>query len=427
MLDICSFYIQLVFDPFLVGVKFDPSDETRGHAVEQLSYQIDAFLRDIDAQFSDWLGSLNWSDAILAAAIVLVVAALRKVLARLTVWLGVAVGKSIGITISETVKTAVTPATQTMIVSFALLIALELIGLPRTISTTLSHVLTSVMIAAVFAVGYVLTEPLSKLLEPYRTSGTQFQVDWLLRGAKIVVVILGIAAVLEVWGIDLGPVLTGMGVLGAGVALAAQDLFRNLISGMTNMSEKRFGAGDWIRIEGVIEGYVEKVDFRSTQIRRFDMALVHVPNGVLANSSLVNFSQMPHRRIYWMISLVYSTTTGQLAEIREAIEQFIDGSSDFVSQDRAARFVRIDSFDESGINMLVYCFTHSAQYGDYLEAKEKLVIAIKTMVERAGSAFAFPSRSIYVEAAGTAGPDTFAAKGDEANSPETEAAAAIKQ
>lgn len=51
------------------------------------------------------------------------------------------------------------------------------------------------------------------------------------------------------------------------------------------------------------------------QIRRFDKALAHVPNGDLANSALVNFSRMPHRRIYWMISLVYSTTTEQLAEI----------------------------------------------------------------------------------------------------------------
>jgi MscS family membrane protein len=291
----------------------------------------------------------------------------------------------------------------------------------------LERILISVAIASVFAVAYVLTDPLSRLLEPYRTTSTQIQVDWILRIAKVAVVFLGIAAVLKVWGIDLGPALTGMGLLGAGVALAAQDLIRNLIGGMTNISEKRFGAGDRIRVEGVIEGFVEKVEFRSTQIRRFDKALVHVPNGDLANSPLVNFSRMPHRRIYWMINLVYSTTTEQLAEIREAIEHYIDGSGDFVSQDQAARFVHIDSFDKSAINMLVYCFTKSAEYGEYLEAKEKLVIGIKDAVERAGSAFAFPSRSIYVEAAATAGPDSFAAKGDEALSLEPEVPAATNR
>ena len=395
--------------------------------MERMTDQIGALMRDFGAQLSGWLGSLNWSDVILAAAIVLIVVALRNILARWTVRLVIAVGNAIGVIIAETVKTAITPAIKTLIVSFALLIALEIIDLPETISITLERILISVAIASVFAVAYVLTGPLSKLLEPYRTTSTQIQVDWILRIAKVAVVFLGIAAVFEVWGVDLGPVLTGMGLLGAGVALAAQDLFRNLAGGMTNMSEKRFEAGDWIRVEGVIEGFVEKVEFRSTQIRRFDKALVHVPNGDLANSPLVNFSRMPHRRIYWMINLVYSTTTEQLAEIREAIEHYIDGSGDFVSQDQAARFVHIDSFDKSAINMLVYCFTKSAEYGEYLEAKEKLVIGIKIAVERAGSAFAFPSRSVYVEAAATAGPDSFVAKGDEAISLEPVAPAATNR
>ncbi len=395
--------------------------------MERMTDLIGALMRDFGAQLSGWLGSLNWSDIILAAAIVLIVVALRSILARWTVRLVIAVGNAIGVIIAETVKTAITPAIKTLIVSFALLIALEIIDLPETISITLERILISVAIASVFAVAYVLTGPLSKLLEPYRTTSTQIQVDWILGIAKVAVVFLGIAAVLEVWGIDLGPALTGMGLLGAGVALAAQDLIRNLLGGMTNMSEKRFGTGDRIRVEGVIEGFVEKVEFRSTQIRRFDKALVHVPNGDLANSPLVNFSRMPHRRIYWMINLVYSTTTEQLAEIREAIEHYIDGSGDFVSQDQAARFVHIDSFDNSAINMLVYCFTKSAEYGEYLEAKEKLVIGIKDAVERAGSAFAFPSRSIYVEAAATAGPDSFAAKGDEALSLEPEVPAATNR
>lgn len=395
--------------------------------MEKLTDQIAAFIRDVGGQLSGWLASVIWSNVILAAAIVLVVAAFRNILTQWAVRLFVAVGKAIGVSVSEAVETAITPAVKTLIVSFALLIALEIIGLPETISATLDRILISAAIASVFAVAYVLTDPLSKLLDPYRTTSTQIQVDWILRAGKVAVVFLGIAAVLKVWGIDLGPALTGMGLLGAAVALAAQDLIRNLVGGMTNLSEKRFGVGDWIRIEGVIEGIVEKVEFRSTQIRRFDKALVHVPNGDLANGPLVNFSRMPHRRIYWMISLVYSTTTEQLTEIRDAIEHYIDGSGDFVSKDKAARFVRIDSFEKSAINMLVYCFTRSAEYGDYLEVKEKLVMEIKLAVERAGSAFAFPSRSIYLEEAANAGPGSFIAEGEEATSLKPEAPAATNR
>ncbi len=168
--------------------------------MERMTDQIGALMRDFGAQLSGWLGSLNWSDVILAAAIVLIVVALRSFLARWTVWLVIAVGNSIGVIIAETVKTAITPAIKTLIVAFALLIALEIIDLPETIYITLERILISVAIASVFAVAYVLTGPLSKLLEPYRTTSTQIQVDWILGIAKVAVVFLGIAAVLEVCG-----------------------------------------------------------------------------------------------------------------------------------------------------------------------------------------------------------------------------------
>jgi MscS family membrane protein len=89
-----------------------------------------------------------------------------------------------------------------------------------------------------------------------------------------------------------------------------------------------------------------------------------------------------------MISLVYSTTTEQLAEISKSIKEHIDDSGDFVPEDQAARFVHVDSFAGSSIDMLVYCFTRSPAYADYLAAKERLVLSIKNAVESAGTSFA---------------------------------------
>ena len=375
--------------------------------MESLTDQIRKLMQDFSRRFTDWVAAVDWHDVVFAILLVLVVVAFRNVLAQWAVRASVSVGKALNIVVSETVETAILPAAKALIVSFVLLLAVDIIGFPGTVGNVLERILISIAIASIFSVAYVLTDPLTKLMEPYRRTGAEIQFDWLIRAIKIIIVFLGISAVLAVWDIDIGPVITGMGILGAGVALAAQDLFRNLIGGVTNMSEHRFGVGDWIRVEGVIEGVVERVEFRSTQIRRFDKALVHVPNGDLSNSPVINFSRMPHRRIYWKISLVYSTTAGQLAEIRDAIEGFIDGSGDFVAADRAPRYVRIDSFNESAIDLLVYCFTVSNQYAIYLEAKEKLLLEIQAIVERAGSSFAYPSRSIYIEAAPTAGPEAF--------------------
>jgi MscS family membrane protein len=223
----------------------------------------------------------------------------------------------------------------------------------------------------------------------------------------VVTAFVGIAAVLKVWGLDIGPLLTGMGVAGAAVALAAQDLFKNLLAGITNVSERRFRVGDWILVEGVVEGHVENMDFRSTSVRRFDKALVHVPNADLANASMVNFSSMTCRRIYWKINITYRTTTKQLSKIRNAIEKFISESEDFVQPPEARRLVRIDALGESSIEILVYCFTRATELGEYKAAQERLALEIKKIVSDSGSKFAFPSRSIYVEEALDAGPDEF--------------------
>ena len=132
--------------------------------------------------------------------------------------------------------------------------------------------------------------------------------------------------------------------------------------------------------------------------RRFDKAPVYVPNSELANNLLINFSRCPHRRIYWKISLTYATSIDILRTIREQIEQYIDDSGFFVAPDLAARYVRIDSFNDSSIDMLVLCFSQSNVWADYLEAKEELALAIKSIVTEVGGKFAFPSRSIYMEA-----------------------------
>jgi len=258
------------------------------------------------------------------------------------------------------------------------------------------RLLISVAIASIFAAGYSLVDTTVGWLVSAKDRVRGLQLLWLKKVLRAATVIIGLAAVLKVWDIDLGPVLTGMGVLGAGVALAAQDIFRNLIAGIASMSEKRFEIGDWVRVEGVVEGIVEKMELRSTLIRQFDQAAVHVPNAELANTTLINFTRRPHRRIHWTIQLVYGTSAEQLTRIRSEIERYIDSSEDFVPPERASRYVRIDAFDDSSINILVWCFTRTIDYASYLEAKERLLLEIKRIVEASGSSFAFPTRNVVL-------------------------------
>jgi len=247
----------------------------------------------------------------------------------------------------------------------------------------------------IFWIIHQIIEPVSYILSGLDKIFTRELIGWILKSLKILILILGAAAVLELWGIKIGPIIAGLGLFGVAVALGAQDLFKNLISGILVLVEKRFKMGDWIQVEGVIEGVVEKIGFRSTTIRKFDKSLAIIPNFQFAENAVINLSQTTNWRIRWSITLQYNTTVDQLKKVREEIEKYINESEDFNINLGVA--VRIEKFSDSSIDLLVRCFTASDSWTNWLEVKERLAIAIKQIVENNGASFAFPSQSIYVE------------------------------
>lgn len=222
-------------------------------------------------------------------------------------------------------------------------------------------------------------------------------VDWMLKALQIGLVVMGFAAVAQVWGVEIAPILAGLGIFGIAIGLGAQDLFKNLISGILILTEKRFVPGEWIAADGVVEGTVEKINFRSTLIRRFDKSPVYVPNSLLSDGPVVNFSRMTHRRIKWVVGVEYRTTIDQLKYIRDEIEAVLWTDDRFAKPPEAALFVRVDSFNASSIDFLIYTFTHTKNWGEWLEIKEELAVKIMEIIERAGTGFAFPSRTIYMQ------------------------------
>ena len=104
-----------------------------------------------------------------------------------------------------------------------------------------------------FWIIHQIIEPISYVLSGLDKILTRELIGWIIKSLKILIFILGAAAVLELWGIKIGPIIAGLGLFGVAVALGAQDLFKNLISGILVLVEKRFKMGDWILVEGIIE------------------------------------------------------------------------------------------------------------------------------------------------------------------------------
>ena len=216
----------------------------------------------------------------------------------------------------------------------------------------------------IFWLLHQLVIPFSFLIKKFEEKISKPLVDWTLRGLKILIFILGTVAILELWGIKVGPVIAGLGLFGVAVALGAQDLFKNLISGIMILMERRFTIGDVIFVSGEVEGVVEQIGFRSTIVRRFDSTPVMVPNYKFAEQSVINHTRRHHRRIRWLIGLEYKTTTIQLKKIRDDITQLIHKDNNFAKNENAGFFVRIDSFSESSIDMLIQVFTGTNDWGE---------------------------------------------------------------
>ncbi len=267
-------------------------------------------------------------------------------------------------------------------------------------------VATLLILAAYWAL-FALVEPLITYLRPRQSHLTAPVADWIRNALKCLVAFFALAAILQQWGVRVGPMLTGLGIVGAAAALGSQALFKNLISGVLILMEQRFQYGDWVKVPNVVEGTVESIGFGSTKIRQFDDAAVQVPNSDLADNAVINYTRMRRRRIYWLIGVPYSTTVDQLRVIRDGIETYIHECADFVPYKQASTFVRIDSFGQSSINIMVYCFTRTTNWGEWLLVKERLAYKIMDIVLGAGSSFAFPSTSLYVESMPHDQPDLF--------------------
>ena len=247
----------------------------------------------------------------------------------------------------------------------------------------------------IFWVIHQIIEPISYILSGLDKVLTRELIGWIIKSLKILIFILGLAAVLELWGIKIGPIIAGLGLFGVAVALGAQDLFKNLISGILVLVEKRFKIGDWILVEGIIEGIVEKIGFRSTVIRKFDKSIAIIPNFQFAENAVINISQTTNWIISWIINLQYDTTVDQLKTIRNQIEDYIKTNKDY--KPGIGYAVRVDKFADSSIDMYIRCFTKTDDWEEWLAVKERLAIEIKQIVEKNNAAFAFPSQSIYIE------------------------------
>ena len=280
-------------------------------------------------------------------------------------------------------------------IAFGLYIIASYLPLEGTLEMISTNLLKMLIIYTIFRTFSNLIQPLLSLLND--SWMTAAMADWLRKTAVVIIWAIAIAMMLDVWGVQIAPIIAGLGLFGVALALGAQDVFKNIFAGIFILSENRFQKGDRIRVGSSLHGIVDQIGFRSTKVRLFDTSPVFVPNADLSDAQLVNHQMMEVRRIDWTVNLVYNTSIDQLKKICSDIEEFLLQNKDFPADLKRDNFVKVQQLGESSIDLKVLCHTEAVGFLRFSELKEDLIFNIIDSVKKNGSDFAFPSRSVYLE------------------------------
>lgn len=215
----------------------------------------------------------------------------------------------------------------------------------------------------------------------------------LKRIIEIIVWAVGIICVLDFLDVNVTALLAGISIGGLAIALAAQDTVKNFFGSIMIFIDRPFQIGDWINFDDV-DGTVEEVGIRSTRIRSFANSVIYVPNGMLTNKVVNNMGLRKYRRFKTELGVTYNTPP-------DKINLFVEGIRSIIENHPTTRKdyfeVHLNSFGESSINILLYCFFEAREWTEELMSRHEIMYAILLLSQDLGVSFAFPSQSIYVE------------------------------
>ncbi len=213
------------------------------------------------------------------------------------------------------------------------------------------------------------------------------------KALKTFIVVLEIFMIIKEWGFDVSGLLAGLGIGGLAISLAAKDAASNLIGSITIMLDKTYKIGDWIETEEV-EGTVEELGFRSTKIRTFSDALVTVPNAVMSNEPVTNWSKMGKRKVSYTLEIPLDTPLDKIELLLQRIRDMLKGHAD-VNQDVIA--VNLQGFGEATLKVLIYYFTKTTSFITYLKVTEDVNIRVLRIFEELGIPITVPVHRMLVE------------------------------
>lgn len=217
----------------------------------------------------------------------------------------------------------------------------------------------------------------------------------ILIGARLARTLVGIAGVitaLSLLGYPVAGLLAGLGIGGIAVAFAAQKTLENLFGSLALAVDQPIRVGDFVRVDDFV-GTVEEVGLRSTRFRTLDRTLVSLPNGRVADMKLESFTARDRMRLACTIGLVYGTTAAQMRAVLAGLEETLRAHPKIWPD---AVVVRFKELGASSLDIEVMAWFQTPEWSEFQLIRQEVLIRFMEVVEGAGTAFAFPTRTVHV-------------------------------
>lgn len=211
---------------------------------------------------------------------------------------------------------------------------------------------------------------------------------------RIFVYIIAFIMVVDNLGYSVGGIIATLGLGGAAFAFASKDTIANLYGSLALALDRPFKVGDWIMVGNQVDGDVEEIGLRSTKVRTWPKTVISIPNQVMANEIINNWSRMPKRRVKQIVGVTYESKPedmeGLVEDIRGLLREDEGVNQDFI-------LVNFTDFAESSLNILVYYFTNSIAWLEHMDVRQRINCKIMRAVDARGLSIAFPTRTVYFE------------------------------
>lgn len=284
-----------------------------------------------------------------------------------------------------------------LILALTAYLGLSVIGLPDDVL----RIALVVTFCAIGAAGISTALQLCDVASAYshrRASATQSFYDDMLvtlitSVAKIVIVIAGVIVIAESLSIPYRNLLAGLGIGGLAFAIAARDTIANFFGSAVLLMDRPFRKGDYVIVDAV-EGEIERVGIRSTQIRTFHDSIVFIPNSNLANMKIDNMGRRRQRRICTRIGVTYETPPDKLDATCQRLRDVLQADP-LVSNHRI--LVSVQTFADSAIEIELIFYLLVNTFDQERQEHHRLMLTFMRTVEEMGLSFAYPTRRVLME------------------------------